>query len=191
VIRTGDTLVNPASGETIRFVETAADTDGEYTVIECTVAPGGGVPMAHVHPHQSETFEILEGELSLKAGRDRLVAEAGDVVTVLPGEVHRFWNATDEVVRFRCTVTPSLGFEQFIESIAALGADGKLNKRGMPSPLQLAVLANAHWDDTRAAYVPAWMQKAGLVVGAAVGRLCGYKPTYKRRTLPELVPATA
>ena len=191
MIRSGDTIVNPASGETITFVETAAETGGEYTVIECSVAPGGGVPMAHVHPKQSETFEVLEGELSMKAGPDRLVAVAGDVVTVLPGEVHKFWNASDEVVRFRCTITPSIGFERFLETMGALGADGKLNKRGMPSPLRLAVLANEHWDDTRAAYVPAWMQKAGLVAGAALGRLCGFKPSYERQTLPELKPATA
>ena len=60
MIRAGDTLVNPVSGETITFVETAAETGGDYTVIECAVRPGGGVPMAHVHPNQSETFEVLE-----------------------------------------------------------------------------------------------------------------------------------
>ncbi len=134
MIRAGDTLVNPVSGETITFVETAAETGGDYTVIECAVRPGGGVPMAHVHPNQSETFEVLEGELSLKVGRDKLVAQAGDVVTVSPGTVHKFRNDTDRIVRFRCTVTPSLGFEQFLQTICALGADGKLGKRGMPGP---------------------------------------------------------
>jgi quercetin dioxygenase-like cupin family protein len=178
MIRAGDTVVNPVSGETITFIETSAETGGVYTLIECSVRPGGGVPMAHVHPRQSETFEVLEGELSLKAGRDKLVAQAGDVVIVSPGQVHKFWNASDSVVRFRCTVLPSLEFESVIETMCALGADGKLNKRGMPNPLQLAVLANATFDNARAPYIPAWLQKAGLVVGAGIGRLMGYKPTY-------------
>jgi quercetin dioxygenase-like cupin family protein len=190
VIRSGETLVNAVSGETIRFLETAAETDGEYTLIECSVAPGGGVPMAHVHPNQSETFEVLEGELSMKAGRDKLVAKPGDVVTVPPGQVHKFWNASDRVVRFRCTVTPALEFERFIETMFALAADAKLSKRGMPSPVRLAVIANAHFADSRAPYIPAWMQKAGLVAGAALGRMLGYEPTYERQTLPELVPVT-
>jgi quercetin dioxygenase-like cupin family protein len=189
VIRAGDTLVNPVSGETITFVETAAETGGDYTVIECAVRPGGGVPMAHVHPNQSETFEVLEGELSLKVGRDKLVAQAGDVVTVSPGTVHKFRNDTDRIVRFRCTVTPSLGFEQFLQTICALGADGKLGKRGMPGPLRLAVIANATFGDARAPYVPAWMQKAGLSVGAAIGRLAGYAPTYE--PAPSAAPAPA
>jgi quercetin dioxygenase-like cupin family protein len=190
VIRAGDTLVNPVSGETITFIETAAETGGDYTVIECAVRPGGGVPMAHVHPNQSETFQVLEGELSLKVGRDKLVTQPGDVVTVAPGTVHRFWNASDSIVRFRCTVTPSLGFEEFLQTICALGVDGKLNKRGMPSPLQLAVIANATFDGTRAPYVPAWMQKAGLSVGAAIGRLAGYKPTYTPTPAAAPAPAT-
>jgi len=191
VIRAGTTLANPITGETITFVETAADTNGEYTLVEVSVAPGGGVPLAHVHPKQSETFEVLEGELSLKAGRDKLVAQAGDVVTVAPGEVHRFWNATDSPVRFRCTVAPALQFERFIETMFALAADGKLGKRGLPNPVRLATIANAHFADSRAPYVPAWVQKAGLAAGAALGRAVGYAPTYDRRTLPELVPATA
>jgi quercetin dioxygenase-like cupin family protein len=187
VIRAGDTLVNPASGETITFIETAAETGGDYTLIECAVRPGGGVPMAHVHPNQSETFEVVAGELSLKAGRETIVAGPGDAVTVAPGVVHKFWNSGDTIARFRCTVTPALRFEQFLETICALGADGKLNKRGMPNPLQLAVIAKAHFDDSRAPYIPAWMQKAGLSFGAAVGRLAGYAPTYT----PVSVPAPA
>jgi quercetin dioxygenase-like cupin family protein len=192
VIRAGETLVNTSTGETITFVETAADTGGEYTLIEVSVAPGGGVPMAHVHPYQSETFEVIEGRLSMKAGGDKLVAEPGDVVTVTPGEVHKFWNEGDTPVRFRCTVAPAIDFERFIETMFALAADGKLGKRGMPNPLRLAVIANAHFDDSRAPYIPGWMQKAGLATGAALGRMVGYRPTYER-TAPtgELVPATA
>ena len=188
MIRTGETLANEITGETITFLETAADTNGAYTLIEVAVAPGGGVPMAHVHPHQSETFEVLEGELSLKAGRDTLVAQPGDVVTVAPGKVHKFWNAGETVACFRCTVTPALDFERFIETMFGLAADGKLSKRGLPSPVRLAVIANAHFADSRAPYLPAWLQKAGLAAGAALGRLLGYEPTYERQAPEALTP---
>jgi quercetin dioxygenase-like cupin family protein len=168
----------------------AAETNGEYTLIEVSVAPGGGVPMAHIHPYQTETFEVLEGELSMKAGREKVVARAGEVVR--PREVHKFWNATDSVVRFRCAVAPALGFERFIETMFALAADGKLSKRGLPNPVRLATIANAHFADSRAPYIPAWMQKAGLLAGAGLGRTLGYDPTYERQApVPELVPAIA
>jgi mannose-6-phosphate isomerase-like protein (cupin superfamily) len=192
MIEAGDILINAASGETIEFIETAADTNGEYVLIEVAVAPGGGVPMTHVHPNQSETFEVVAGALSMKAGRDKLVAEAGDVIAVPPGEPHKFWNDTDEVVRFRCTVAPALGFEQFIETMFSLSADGKLSKRGLPNPVRLATIAHAHFDDSRAPYIPAWMQKLGLAAGAAVGRMLGYQPVYRTETpLAQLTPATA
>lgn len=192
MIRAGDTLANEITGETIHFLETAEDTNGAYTLIEVTLQPGGGVPMAHVHPYQSETFEVVEGELSMKAGRERVLAQPGDVVSVAPGERHRFWNASSEVVRFRCTVAPALQFERFIETMFALAADGRLGRRGMPSPLRLAPIALAHFDDVRAAVLPGWLQKAGLAPGAGIARLFGYAATYER--IPEteaLVPATA
>jgi quercetin dioxygenase-like cupin family protein len=192
VIRAGETLVNDVTGETITFLETAADTDGAYTLIEVEVAPGGGVPMAHVHPNQTETFEVVAGTLSMKSGGDRVEATAGDVVHVLPGRVHKFWNETAYPVTFRCKVEPALEFERFIETMFALGADGKLSKRGMPNPLRLAAIANAHFADSRAPYIPAWMQKAGLASGALLAKAFGYGPTYDRQELQgELVPATA
>jgi mannose-6-phosphate isomerase-like protein (cupin superfamily) len=192
VIAPGQTLVNEITGETITFIETAAETGGAYTLIEVVLAPGGGVPMAHVHPNQSETFEVVDGHLAMKAGRDRLLARPGDVVTVGPGQVHKFWNDRAYPVTFRCTVAPALGFERFIETMFALAADGKLNKRGMPSPLRLAAIANAAFDNSRAPYIPAWLQKAGLSAGALLAKALGYRPTYDRQTpLPELLPATA
>jgi len=52
VIETGQTLVNPVTGERMTFVETAADTDGERVVIELRAEPGGSVAAAHAHPSQ-------------------------------------------------------------------------------------------------------------------------------------------
>ncbi len=179
-IRSGDTLENPVTGETIRFLRTAADTDGELVEIEVTVEPEGAVAAAaHVHPFQSERFEVLEGTLEFRRGRAKVTAGPGEVVTVEPGTVHRFSNAGDTVARFRCEVRPALQFERFLETMFGLAAAGKTSKKGMPSPLRLAVIANAHFDDVRLPYVPAFAQKAALVTGAAVGRLAGFQPTYE------------
>jgi quercetin dioxygenase-like cupin family protein len=188
-IRSGDTIENPVTGETILFRRAAADTNGELVEIEVTVEAGGGVAAAHVHPYQSERFEILDGTLEFRRGRDKVTATAGDVVTVEPGTVHSFRNVGDGPVRFVCQVRPALQFERFIETMFGLAADGKTNKKGMPSPLRLAVIANAHFDDLRLPHVPAFAQKAALVAGAALGRLAGFEPTY--RPAPALEPVLA
>ena len=48
----------------------------------------------------------------------------------------------------------------------------------MPNPLRLAVIANAHFDTVRLPFPPALVQRIGLALGAPVGRLLGYEPTY-------------
>ena len=179
MIRTGDTIYNPVTGERITFVATSRDTDGEAVVIETVVQPHGFVAAAHVHPSQSERFAVAEGSLGLKVGRKKRTLEIGDVVTVEPGTAHRFWNAGEDEVRFVCEVRPALQFESLLETMFALAADGKTNPRGMPNPLRLAVIAKQHFDTVRLPFPPAWMQKAGLVLGAPLGRLLGYLPTYE------------
>jgi quercetin dioxygenase-like cupin family protein len=186
-IRSGDTLVNPVTGETIYFRRSSAETGGELVEIECTVEPGGGVAAAHVHPFQSERFEVLEGTLEFRRGRRKVTATAGEVVTVEAGTVHSFRNVGDTPASFVCEVRPALGFERFITTMFGLAADGKTNRKGMPSPVRLAVIANAHFDDLRLPYVPAFAQKAALVAGAAIGRLAGFEPTH--RPTPALEPA--
>src|SRR6266545_24128 len=178
MIRTGDTIHNPVTGERITFLATSADTDGEAVVIEVDVEPDGFVAAGHVHPFQSERFAVAAGTLGLKVGGRKLTLEPGDVATVEPGTAHRFWNAGDEPVRFVCEIRPALQFESLLETMFALAADGKTNRKGMPNLLRLAVIANAHFDTVRLPFPPAWLQKAGLVLGAPVGRLLSYEPTY-------------
>jgi mannose-6-phosphate isomerase-like protein (cupin superfamily) len=180
MIRKGDTIRNPVTGERVTFLETAAETRGEAVVIDTSVAPGGFVAAAHVHPLQSERFEIVAGRAEFRVGEERLNAEPGDVVLVEPGTPHRFRNAGREELRFVTEVRPALGFETFLETMYGLAADGKTNSKGLPNPLRLAVIMREHFDLVRLPFPPAFLQKAGLVLGAPLGRLFGYRPTYLR-----------
>ena len=178
MIRSGDTIHNPVTGERITFHQTSADTNGEAVVIECSVEPDGFVAAAHVHPSQSERFSVIEGTLGLKAGKDKRTLGRGEVAVVEPGTPHRFWNAGEDDVRFVCEVRPALEFESLLETMFTLAADGKTNRKGMPNPLRLAVIARAHFDTVRLPQPPAWLQKAGLALGAPLGRVLGYRETY-------------
>ena len=144
MINAGDTIVNPITGERIVFHKTSASTGGECVEIEVFVQPGGVVAAAHVHPYQTERFEILGGTIGMKVGRKKIEARYGDVLTVEPGTAHKFWNAGDDQLHFVCVVSPALQFEQLLETMFALAADGKTNRKGMPNPLRLAVIARAN-----------------------------------------------
>jgi quercetin dioxygenase-like cupin family protein len=178
VIHKGDTIENPVTGERITFLETSRETGGEAVVIETAVQPHGFVAAKHVHPFQTEHFRVVAGTLGLQAGKDKLTLGPGETVTVEPGTAHKFWNAGEVEVRFVCEVRPALQFESLLETMFALAADGKTNRKGMPNPLRLAVIAKAHFDTVRLPFPPAWMQLTGLAAGAPLGRLVGYTPTY-------------
>ncbi len=179
MITTGQSLTNPVTGETLVFRTTAADTNGERVVVETFIEPNGAVAAAHVHPAQEERFDVLAGELEFRLGKRTLVAKPGDRILVPAGTPHRFRNVGDETAHFVCEVTPALGFEQLIETMFSLAADGKVNSKGMPNPLRLAVIARHHFDDVRLPFPPAWLQRLGLALGAPLGRLLGYRPTYE------------
>jgi quercetin dioxygenase-like cupin family protein len=174
MIRPGETLTNPVTGEMLIFHRTAAQTDGESVLVETVVKPDGFVAAAHVHPNQSERFEVLEGRVALRVGRDELVAERGQVAVVPPGTPHRFWNAGDSEARFLCEIRPALRFESLIETMFTLACEGKTNRKGLPNPFLLAVIASAHFDTVRLPFPPAALQRAALAVGAPLGRLLGY-----------------
>ena len=188
MIRAGDTIENPVTGERIVFRQTSHETGGEAVVIETYVQPKGFVASTHVHPSQEERFEVLAGTVGFKIGGKKRSAGPGERITVPAGTPHRFWNAGEGVAHFVCEVRPALQFESLLETMFALAADGKTNKKGMPSPLRLAVIANAHFDTVRLPFPPAVMQRIGLALGAPVGRLFGYEPVY---TPGEGVPAPA
>jgi quercetin dioxygenase-like cupin family protein len=180
MIRKGDRLENPVTGEVLIFHRTSRDTGGEAVVVETIVRPGGFVAEAHIHPHQSERFEVLEGRLGLRVDGEERVAGPGEVATVAPGTPHRFWNAGNDDVRFVCEVRPALEFESLIETMFTLAAEGKTNRKGMPNPFRLAVIARAHFDTVRLPFPPAWLQRLALGMGAPLGRLMGYGPTAGR-----------
>jgi quercetin dioxygenase-like cupin family protein len=189
MIRSGDTISNPVTGESITFHQTSADTNGEAVVIETVVQPDGAVCAAHVHPFQTERFSVIGGRLGMKVGRKKLLLERGDVAVVEPGTAHKFWNMGDEPVRFVCEVRPAMKFESLLETMFTLADEGKTNKKGMPNPLRLAVIARAHFDTVRLPQPPAWLQRTGLAFGAPLGRLVGYRATYSPQAGTPVAPA--
>jgi quercetin dioxygenase-like cupin family protein len=178
VITTGQSITNPVTGETLVFRKTSAQTNGESVVVEAHVEPNGAVAATHLHPAQEERFEVLAGELEFRLGKQTLLARPGDRVVVPAGTPHRFANIGEETAHFVCEVRPALGFEQLIETMFSLAADGKVNRKGMPNPLRLAVIASHHFGDVRLPFPPAWLQRLGLLLAAPLGRLLRYRPTY-------------
>ena len=85
MITPGQTLENPVTGERFTFIDTAATTGGELLAFELALRPGGAVPIPHVHPIQTERFEVVAGLMRFRVGLRTGLAGPGDVVEVAPG----------------------------------------------------------------------------------------------------------
>ena len=189
MIRVGDTIENPVTGERLVFRKTSRETGGQAVVVETFVQPNGFVAAAHVHPSQEERFEILRGLRRFQDRRSEDGRRPRAAADGPRGTPHKFWNAGEEEAQFVCEVRPALQFESLIETMFALAADGKTNRKGMPNPLRLAVIANSHFDTVQLPFPPAILQRIALGMGAPLGKLFGYEPTYTPAGVA--VPATA
>jgi mannose-6-phosphate isomerase-like protein (cupin superfamily) len=171
----GQTLENPVTGERFTFTHTAASTGGELLAFELALRPGGAVPMAHVHPIQTERFEILDGRMRFRIGRRRVHAGPGDVVDVPPGVAHSFANAGDKEAHVRVEVRPALAMEQMFTEAVAMARAGRMNRRGLPrNLLDLAVIARKYDQEAHAPLLEVRLQRLLL---APLVFLAGHRRT--------------
>jgi quercetin dioxygenase-like cupin family protein len=115
------TLRTPTEGRTIavvgdvyRFLATGEDTNGKYALWEAIVPPGGGPP-PHVHSREEEGFYILEGEITVHVGVERIMASAGMFANMPVGTPHSFKNETARPARMLICVAPAGLEKMFFE----------------------------------------------------------------------------
>jgi quercetin dioxygenase-like cupin family protein len=170
-ITPGQTLENPVTGERFTFTHTAATTGGELLAFDFALRPGGAVPMPHVHPIQTERFEVLAGRMRFRVGLRTRIAEPGDVIEVAPGVMHSFANAGDEEARLKIEVRPALDMEDMFAEVIELAEAGRMGKRGMPrNPFTLAALARRYDRVAHAPLLSVGVQRVLLAPFAALGR---------------------
>jgi quercetin dioxygenase-like cupin family protein len=167
----GQTLQNPASGERITIRRTAAETNGELLAIDLQLPAHRRVPGGlHIHPLQEELFEVVEGTMRFRMGREKIVAGPGEVVVVPPGVKHDFANAGDEDALVRVEVRPALKMERLFETAVGLAEEGRTMLGGIPKPLDLALFVEEFEDEVQKAFPPRWLQRAVLAPLAWIAR---------------------
>lgn len=177
--RRDETIENPETGERVVFRRRAAETNGELLEYEFLFRPRGFVASEHVHPRQEERHEVIRGRLGLAAAGREQILGPGDVVVVPPGTPHRLWTVDGEPVHVLFQLRPALRAEELIETFVRLARAGKVNRRGYPRLLQLAVLADEFGEEGYVTRPPRAVQRALVATLAPLGRLLGYPPHYR------------
>ena len=109
-------------GDVYRFLATGEDTNGRYAMWEAIVPPGGGPP-PHVHSREEEGFYILEGEITLHIGDERVAATAGMFANMPVGTPHSFKNESGKPAKMLISIAPA-GLEQMLFEIGVPLAHG-------------------------------------------------------------------
>ncbi len=109
-------------GDVYRFLATGDDTNGKYALWEALVPPGGGPP-PHVHSREEEGFYVLDGEVTVFIGDERVVATAGMFVNMPVGTPHSFKNESDRPAKMLISVAPA-GLERMFFEVGVPLAEG-------------------------------------------------------------------
>ena len=93
----------------------AADTGGQYTLVEITAPPALQTPL-HVHYREDEGFYVLDGSVTILVGEETVELGPGQHAFGPRDIPHRFTVGPDGA-RMLWVLAPS-GFEDFIEDVS-------------------------------------------------------------------------
>ncbi|MEJ0106777.1 MAG: cupin domain-containing protein [Bacteroidota bacterium] len=173
-------LINPLTGQDILFLQTAKDTNGEYLEMETTYHSNSTEPPLHYHPSQSEDFNVLSGELTVKINGEKRILKQGDTLHINPNESHAMWNTSGNKAVVHWKVQPAMNTENLFETINGLIKDGKTNSKGMPGILQLSLTVSKFSPVFRLAKPSYIIQKILFSIIKPFALLFGYRPVYKK-----------
>jgi quercetin dioxygenase-like cupin family protein len=167
-------IFNPRTGQRMRFLRTAADTNGELLRIETTNPPTGVAEPLHVHPKQQTRAEVVSGTLRFVVhGRERRLGP-GAAIEIPAGVAHHFCNDGDEDAVAIQEARPALRTQEFFETYFELARRGELDEHGKPSLLRFAILGPQFADEIRLVSPPWPLQRAACALLAPIARLRGY-----------------
>ncbi|MBW7674270.1 cupin domain-containing protein [Chryseobacterium chendengshani] len=111
-------------GDTYRIIIPGKETNGEFSMIDMLIPPGGG-PGPHAHTSFHESFYVVDGEVEFKTEEGKSTAKKGDTITIPKGgAIHSFKNVSNGLAHLLCTVVPA-GLDDFFEEIGTPVQEGE------------------------------------------------------------------
>jgi mannose-6-phosphate isomerase-like protein (cupin superfamily) len=108
VLGPGQGRVLTARGSVLAFKAVAAQTGGDFSLMERTLPAGGRRPPAHRHTNCSEAFFVLDGVVAVELDGATLTARGGDFALVPRGAAHTFGNAGTGPARLLVLHAPAM-----------------------------------------------------------------------------------
>jgi len=103
-------------------------TTPELHEMRVTYAPGSPLPPAHLHPAQTERFEVHEGSLVFVVDGVERVVTAGEAIDIAPGAVHQAHNPHDVPAVATWQTRPALRSGEFHCAVAEARGSGDVGR---------------------------------------------------------------
>lgn len=121
VIPDGGDKMRIGEGTFIHKVKSSA-TNNVFSIVEIVTPPGKGIDL-HVHENEDEFVHLLEGEIEVTLGDQKMTAVPG-VMALLPrGIPHGFVNTGDRDCRLVVAILPG-DFDNYFVEMAQLFSNG-------------------------------------------------------------------
>lgn len=92
------------------------DSSGDFDLNVFESAPGVPGPPPHTHSKYQELFLVLEGSMEFMVNGDQKILKAGESIDLLPGTIHTFKNAGNDVCKYVNIHSPK-GFMKFFRDM--------------------------------------------------------------------------
>jgi len=124
----------------VGYVKESCTTNGGVrSVLHGIFAQGAMAPM-HYHTEFDESFEVLEGELSVWNNGTKTVLKPGDKATIKKTVRHRFKNESGNTVQVLISTEPGYEpFEQNLKIMMGLQKDGLIEQLSKMTPKMIPV----------------------------------------------------
>jgi len=122
IVPSGQGHLLTARGNVLAFKAVAAQTDGDFSLMERTVPPGARTPPAHRHVNCSEAFFVLAGTITFRLDEAMLDGGPGDFLLVPRGAAHTFGSRGEEPARLLVLHAPAM--DAYFEELHLLWSGG-------------------------------------------------------------------
>lgn len=143
----GDRFPLP-DGSTYIVNRASSESDGESVEMEFVLPADCLPPPLHVHPHQVESYTVLEGTLDVVVEGTWVSLKPGDSASVPVGVEHTFRNSSGGLIRVRNWHEPAMQFEDFIQQMSERMIRAGIKSKRDPRALIYMSMAMTEFSET-------------------------------------------
>jgi quercetin dioxygenase-like cupin family protein len=162
--------IENGGGEELTFLRLIENESGGLLEVENKVKPGSGPPM-HIHWLQDESLTVVKGKMGAQVlGKPATFHGPGETLTFYRGQAHKFWNAGEDVLICKGTISPANNIVYFLTEIYR---SIKANGGHRPSAFDGAYLQTKYRSEFEMVEIPSFVKRVVFPIILGLGKLSG------------------